>query len=228
MFRLALISLFSIPLFAGFFPATVHTSIAKVDGQSVKLKQSFPLNGMSGAVIHNYGKNTQAITSYVIQTEKNGAATALHQSAIDHEKLPQINTPVSQRDKVIGGYMYHNVLLLAPDAETYARLTKQYKKHWIHPDLYALFLSIEGEKVPNRENLAQFAKQYQVGLVMIIRNGTAILLDPISQKIINTMKIGNLPKKGMSPFFSRLEDIESGWFDMDGDKQDYYKTMESL
>lgn len=228
MFKLALISLFSIPLFAGFFPATVHTTISNVDENGVKLKRAFQQNGMSGVVVHNYGKDTRAITGYVVQTQKDGSATALNQNAIDHEKLPEINTPIKKNDKVIGGYMYHNVLLLAPDAETYTRVTKKYRKHWIHPDLFALFLSTEGEKIPTRENLSQFAKQYQVGLVMILRNGTAVLLDPISQKIINTMKIGNLPKKGQFPFFSRMGEIESGWFDKSVDEKDYYKTMESL
>ena len=228
MFKLALISLISLPLFAGFFPAAVHTSITDVDKKTVKLKNAFPLNGMSGVVIHSYGQGTQAITHYVIQTQKDGLAKVAYQSAIDHKKLPEINTPVSNKDQVIGGYMYDNVLLLAPDSETYSKLTKQYKKHWIHPDLYALFLATEGDEVPTRENLAKFAMQNQVGLVMIIQKGTAILFDPVSRKIINTMKIGNLPKKGSFPFYTRLKDIDSGWFDMDEDEKDYYQTMNSL
>lgn len=124
--------------------------------------------------------------------------------------------------------MYQNVLLLAPDAETYARITKAYPKNWIHPDLYALFLSTEGESGPNRKNLSEFAKAYQVGLVFIVRNGKAVLLDPVSQKIINQKKMENLPQKGKFPFFSRLEKIESGWFDTDKGEKDYYKAMEAL
>ncbi|MDM5271416.1 plasminogen-binding N-terminal domain-containing protein [Sulfurovum sp. zt1-1] len=228
MRKFALITLFSIPLFSGFFPSTVQTSVADADQKQLKLKQALPLNGMSGVVIHNYGKSAQAITSYVIQTNQDGSAKSIKHSVIDHEQLPTIKTPITRGDKVIGGYMYQNVLLLAPDAETYAKITKQYNKNWIHPDLYALFLSVEGDKVPSRENLSEFAKAYQVGLVFIVRNGTAVLLDPVSKKIINEQKLDNLPKTGKFPFFSRFEKIESGWFDFNEDENDYYKTMEQL
>jgi len=228
MRRFALITLFSIPLFADFFPSAVHTTVKSVDQQHLTLQHAFPLNGMSGAVIHPYGQNAQAITSYLVQTGKEGSADTIHHNAIDHKELPTIKTPIKKGDKVIGGYMYQNVLLLAPDAETYAKITKQYHKNWIHPDLYALFLSTEGENSPSRKNLSKFAKAYQVGLVFIVRNGTAVLLDPVSQKIINQKKLENLPQKGKFPFFSRLEKIESGWFDTDNGEKDYYKTMEQL
>lgn len=228
MRRFALITLFSIPLFADFFPSAVHTTVNSVDQQHIKLQHAFPLNGMSGAVIHSYGQNAQAITSYIVQTAKKGSAEAIGHSAIDHKELPTIKTPVKRGDQVIGGYMYQNVLLLAPDAETYARITKAYQKNWIHPDLYALFLSTEGESKPSRKNLSEFAKAHQVGLVVIVRSGTAVLLDPVSQKIINRKKMENLPQKGKFPFFSRLEKIESGWFDTDKGEKDYYKVMEAL
>ena len=124
--------------------------------------------------------------------------------------------------------MYNNVLLLAPDAATYARITSEHNKNWIHPDLYKVFLSEEGDDIPTRENLSEFAKQYQVGLIYIIRKGTAVLLDPISKKIIKEQKIGNLPQKGQFPFFTRFEkEDSSSWFGS-GDKGNYYKTMEQL
>lgn len=228
MRKFALVTLFSLPLFAGFFPSTLHTTVDKADQQNLKLKKAFPVNGMSGVVIHRYGKGAQAITTYLVQTSKNGSAKMVSHSVIDHEQLPTIKTPVTRGDKVIGGYMYQNVLVLAPDAETYTRITKEYRKNWIHPDLYALFLSKEGEERPSRANLAEFAKAYQVGLVLIIRNGTAVLLDPVSQQIISRKTLANLPKKGQFPFFSRLDKIESGWFDREEGKKDYYRMMEQL
>ncbi|MFT7880790.1 MAG: plasminogen-binding N-terminal domain-containing protein [Sulfurimonas sp.] len=228
MRKFALVTLFSLPLFAGFFPSTLHTTVSKVDQQGLKLKKAFPVNGMSGVVIHRYGKSAQAITSYLVQTNSNGSAKTVSHHVIDHEQLPTIKTPATRGDKVIGGYMYQNVLVLAPDAETYTKITKQYRKNWIHPDLYALFLSTEGESTPNRKNLSEFAKAYQVGLVLIVRKDTAVLLDPVSQKIISQKKLGNLPKKGKFPFFSRLDKIESGWFGLEESKKDYYKTMEQL
>ncbi|MGC9350516.1 MAG: plasminogen-binding N-terminal domain-containing protein [Sulfurovum sp.] len=45
---------------------------------------------------------------------------------------------------------------------------------------------------------------------------------------MNRKKMENLPQKGKFPFFSRLEKIESGWFDTGNNEKDYYRTMEQL
>ena len=226
MRKLALLALLSLPIFAGFFPDKVHTSVASVDG-GVKIKKALPLNGMSGIVVHNYGNEAQAITSYIIQTNNNGTVTPMKRNAIYHPELPTINTPIKVGDKVIGGFMYQNVLLLAPDATTYARITEKYNKNWIHPDLFALFLAVEGDDVPTRENLSTFARQHQVGLVMIIKKSQAVLLDPISGQIINQMSMSNMPANAQFPFFSRFDEIDSGWFSKKA-TGNFYDLMEKL
>lgn len=226
MRKLAMMALFSLPLFAGFFPQTVHTSISKVTGNTVLLNSSFPVNGMSGIVVHNYGNNLEAITSRVIQKDA-GKVSLLKGDIVHHDELPTIKTAIRSGDKVIGGYLYHNVLLLAPNADIYAKVSSQHNKNWVHPDLFALFLSKEGDTAPNKKNLTAFAKAYQVGLVYIIGKGTAKLLDPISGKIISQKSIYNLPQQGEAPFFMRLNKLESGLFSSNN-KKSYYKLMEML
>ncbi|NOR55463.1 MAG: hypothetical protein GQ531_04590 [Sulfurovum sp.] len=216
MRKVALISLLSSlltgPLLAGFFPQTVHTSVRSVSGENIQLNRAFPITGMSGAVIHDYGNSLKAITSRIAQTSGNGASKLISEYIIEHEALPSIKTSVQKGDKVIGGYLYKNVLVLAPDADTYAKVTKSYSKTWIHPDLFALYLSVEGESKPTKENLSHFAKKYQVGLVYIVRKDAAVLLDPISGKIIAKKSVSNLPAKGQFPFYMHFEKLESGWF----------------
>jgi len=227
MRQIALISLLALPLFAGFFPSTIHTSISATGENSVSLASPFPVNGMSGVVIHNYGNALEAITDYLVQTSSQGNAKRIHHTIIHHDKLPTIKTAITSGDKVIGGYLYNNVLLLAPDADTYAKVTALHSKNWIHPDLYALFLSQEGEATPSKENLAAFAKAYQVGLIYIIKNGSAILLDPISGNIVGEKTMTGLPTKTQFPFYMRFDEIQTGWFSKSG-KGDYYKTMEKI
>ena len=227
MRKIALIALLSLPLFAGFFPQTVHTSIKSVKGDVITLNSKFPVNGMSGVVIHNYGNDLTAITSRIAQTSSDGSASLLSADIIYHENLPTIKTAVSSKDKVIGGYLYNNVLLLAPDADTYAKIVSSHAKKWIHPDLFALYLSSEGEDGPTKENLKHFAKKYQVGLIYIVRKNSAVLLDPISGKIVSKRSMSNLPKEGKSPFYMRFKELDSGWFGSDK-KGNYYNTMESL
>ena len=226
MHKIALIVLSALPLFAGFFPQTVERTITAVNGKSISLSQPLPHNGMSGVVVHNYGNEIEAITSRVIQS-KNRGTHLISDEIIKHDKLPTINTEVSVGDTMIGGYLYNNVLLLAPDAKTYAQITTATNKNWIHPDLYALFLEGYGDNVPTKANLKSFAKEYQVGLIYIVANGTAKLLDPISGRIVSQKQISGLPNKGKAPFYMRFSEIDSGIFSSDNTKS-YYKLMESL
>ena len=227
MRKIALISLLALPLFAGFFPSTVQTSISAVGEKSVSLSSALPVNGMSGVIIHNYGNELEAIISYLTQTSSEGNAKLIETDVIHHDELPTIKTAVASGDKVIGGYLYNNVLLLAPDADTYAKITASYNKKWIHPDLYALFLSEEGEATPSKENLANFAKAYQVGLIYIVKNGSAVLLDPISGNIVGQKTMTGLPAQAQYPFYMRFDEIQTGWFSKSG-KGDYYKIMEKI
>lgn len=226
MRKIALIALSALPLFAGFFPSTVNTSVANISGQNITMNSSFPVTGMSGIIIHNYGQDVRAITSRVIQTSP-GHAKLAGNDVIEHDELPTINTAVAKGDKIIGGYLYNNVLVLAPDANTYAKVTSSYNKQWIHPDLYAIYLSQKGEGTPNRENLANFAKKYHVGLVYIIKKNAAVLLDPISGKYVGKKAVSALPSKAKFPFFMRFDKIDSGWFSKSATGT-YYNLMESL
>jgi len=227
MRKIALMALAALPLFAGFFPSTVHTSVSSVGENTVSLKSALPVNGMSGIVIHNYGNSLEAITSYLTQTSSDGRAKLIGKDILQHDELPTINTTVTVGDKVIGGYLYNNVLLLAPDANTYAKITSAHSKKWIHPDLFALFLSQEGDAHPTKANLATFAKEYQVGLIYIVRNGSAVLLDPISGQIVGKKAMSNLPAQGQYPFHMRFEEIQTGWFSKSGEGN-YYQVMESI
>ena len=227
MRKIALITLLSLPLVANFFPSTVHTSIKSVDGKTIMLSKAFVSNGMSGVVIHAYDNGINAITSRITQTSSDGATALVSADIIHHEELPTIRTAVQNGDKVIGGYMYQNVLVLAPDADSYTSVTKQYNKKWIHPDLFALYLSVEGEEKPTKENLSHFAKKYQVGLVYIIRKDAAVLFDPISGKVISKKAVSHLPTEGQFPFYMHFDQLESGWFGTTV-TGNYYNTVGSL
>jgi len=227
MFKIAFIALTALPLFAGFFPSTVHTSISSVSGDNISLRSSFPVTGMSGVIIHNYGNNLEAVTKTLIQTAP-GKAKLLSSDTIIHEELPTIKTAVKAGDKVIGGYLYNNILLLAPDADTYAKITSATHKKWIHPDLYALFLSQEGDGEPSRENLEIFARKYQIGLIYIIKKSSAVLLDPISGQIVGKRSISKMSSKAQYPFYMRFDEIKTGWFSKSSSAGNYYNMIESL
>lgn len=213
-------------LLADFYPPTVYSSIAGIKNNKATLTRSFPAKGMSAVVIHNYGHDLAAITAY-LKYEGNSRATLLKNDPISHDELPAVKPKVRVNDKVIGGYLYKNILLLAPDANTYARITGSANKNWIHPDLYAMFLSQEGDQFPTQENLQKFANEYQVGLIYIIQKGKALLYDPVSKQYISQKALSGLPAKGQAPFYTRLGKIKAGWFSKKS-KASYYQLMRNI
>lgn len=227
MLKIVLSVFIALPLFAGFFPSTVHTTVASVTDKKISLKSPLPVNGMSGIIVHRYDDSVKAVTGYFTQTTSGGEASLVQYDNIYHDALPTVKTSVKAGDKVIGGYLYDTVMLLAPDADTYAKITSSHQKLWIHPDNFAVFLAKEGEKQPTKENLATFAKQYLVGLIYIVRKNSAILLDPISGKIVGKKSLQGVPEKAQSPFFTRFKELNTGWFDSKG-KGNYYQIMESF
>ena len=227
MKKLCLILLLgSFPLLAGFFPPTIHTTIRTVDGNRVTLARPLPVNGMSGVVVHSFGKGLRAITGLLTQTGP-GKATVRKGDLLNHKGLPTPKSVAAPGDTVIGGYLYNNVLVLAPNAETYSKITRSGNRFWIHPDLYAAFLAREGDGTPDASNLAKFAKEAQVGLIYIVQKNRAILFDPISGHIVGEkpfQPVGNTTKY---PFYNRFSKISSGFFG-GSDSGDYYKAVGAI
>ncbi|HHH37308.1 MAG TPA: hypothetical protein ENK77_01685 [Epsilonproteobacteria bacterium] len=215
-----------VPLMADFYPPTVQSTIAGVKHKTITLTHGFPAKGMSGVVIHNFGEELQAITSY-LRFDGGIKGTLIKNEPIHHDELPAVKPKVRTQDKVIGGYLYNNILLLAPDANTYARITGSANKNWIHPDLYAMFLSQEGDQYPTQKNLQKFANEYQVGLVYIVQRDKALLYDPISRRYVSEKSISGLRAKGQFPFYMRLGKIKAAWFSREASGT-YYQLMKTI
>ncbi len=226
MKKLILISIFLSILNGGFFPATITTTVTSVNGSSATIAKAFPRDGMSGVVIHSYKKGLSAIRSIAIQTSANNIKL-IKGDLLDHDGLPLPKGLASVGDRVIGGYLYKNVLVIAPNAQTYSKVTKSAKKHWIHPDLYAAFLAREGDSSVTKANLKKFAKEAQVGLIYIVKRDSAILFDPISQRVVAKKAFSPVGKETKYPFYTRFSSIKSGWFGRTA-KGDYYKEVGAI
>jgi hypothetical protein len=224
---ISIVVMLSITLHAGFFPVKRVTTVKRIEGGKLKLANPLPAVGMSGALIHNF-KGVEALTGYIVQTSDKGDAIVVLDEVIDHEKLPGIKTNPQKGDKVIGGYLYENVMLLAPDAQNYMRIIEAYPhKTWFHPDLLAAFLSSEGEAVPTKALLKKFATAYQVGLFYIIKKDEAVLYDPISERVVARKPFKGAVKEAKFPFYMRFEKFRTGIFsDTSEEKDDYYNVME--
>ncbi len=215
----------SIALMADFFPRTINTTVSGVNGDTVTLKSKLPI-GMSGIVIHGYGGDLKSITAIIKQTSAN-EAKIIGKGLVAHENLPAPKTKIKAGDKVIGGYLYDNVLVLAPNADVYNEITSSYDKNWIHPDEFALFLSTIKEPTPTKENLKAFAREYQAGLILIVKKESVVLYDPLSEKVVSKRAYSPKTAYEQAPFYMRLKKIRTGLFGSEYEGN-YYKLMENF
>ncbi len=215
----------SIALMADFFPRTINTTVSGVNGDTITLQSKLPI-GMSGIVIHGYGGDLKSITAIIKQTSEN-EAKIIGKGLVAHENLPAPKTKIKAGDKVIGGYLYDNVLVLAPNADVYNEVTSSYDKNWIHPDEFALFLSTIKEPTPTKENLKAFAKEYQAGLILIVKKESMVLYDPLSEKVVSKKAFSAKTAYEQAPFYMRLKKIRTGLFGSEYEGN-YYKLMENF
>ena len=228
MKKFLILLLTSYSLMANALPQSITTTIKSInpDGQ-ITLATSAP-KGMSGIVVHDYGNGLTAITNSVV-TDKNGKATLLPYTAIPHENIPGIKTASKVNDKVILGNFYNNALLIAPNAKIYNSITKKFKKTWVHPDRFALDFMSNSQSAISFDNLEEFAKKNQVGLVLIVTKNSILTLDPISKKFIAKQAFTANNTKTMNPFYARFEQIDTSAFGFSKViMTDYYKAINSL
>ncbi len=228
MKKFLLLLLTSYTLMADALPQSITTTIKSIDKNGhITLATSAP-KGMSGIVVHDYGNGLTAITNAVI-TGKNADATLLKYRAISHDNIPNVKTTSVVNDKVILGNFYDNALLIAPDAKSYAEITKKFKKTWIHPDRFALDFMKDSQSAITLDNIKAFAKKNQVGLVLIASKSGLLILDPISQKFIGKSDITVNTDKAMKPFFARFEQIDTSVFGMSKvTLTNYNKAVENI
>ena len=221
-----IVSIFFTILQAGFFPPTITTTVSSVSGSSATLSRAFPSAGMSGVVIHKFGNGLSAIRSIAVST--GGNSVRLYKGdLLDHNGLPVPKGLASVGDKVIAGYLYKNVLVIAPNAQTYTKVTKSASRHWIHPDLYAAFLVRQGDSSISRSNLEKFAKEAQVGLVYIVQQNGAILYDPISHRVVSQKPFSPVGVEAKYPFYTRFTSLKSGFFGKSA-KGNYYSGVGAI
>jgi len=214
-------------LLADALPSAIKTTVKQVNKDSIQLAIT-ATKGMSGIVVHDYGNGLSAITHSVISLGGN-QAKVIPYTAIKHEKIPSIQTAVAQGDEVILGNFYQNAFVLAPNSQSYENVIKKYNRIWTHPDAYALDFLDKGESGISLENIENFAKKYQIGLVLIVAKDKLRILDPVSHQFLNELSFNAGVETAMSPFYARFEQMSKSLFDSsDKTYTPYYQAIERL
>jgi hypothetical protein len=191
--------------------------------------------GMSGFVVHKFTDEHASILknaivdSYDEQT-KIATLKLSEYDDLQHSALPRGKWDVSVGDKVVLAFGYSRALLIAPNEEIYNKITKNAKTvQWIHPDIFATILSMNGHPTPIEEDFKEMSISANTGLFFFYLDKKLYTLDARSFKILNISEISFEQKNIKLPFYSRIDKIDKAWFGEGSEElQDYEPHYFSL
>jgi len=200
--------------------ATVEAPIVSVNQKdnTVVIEIDKIDSGMSGFVVHHISKEHSVVVNNAIveSVDKNNSRATLKLLAfhmLDNDSLPKGKYTAEVGDTVELAFAYNRALLIAPNEEVYHRITQSVQTQWIHPDLFATILSYTGHPSPLKGDFFKMSEATSTGLLFIYLDKHVYTLDMKSFKILN---ISNAPlevSKRKTPFYTRVEKIDSSWWD---------------
>jgi len=189
--------------------------------------------GSSGIVIHYFDKEHSTIVARAELIDKNKIEFKIFDT-LKQEALPTPKILPKIGDKVILNYLYNRGLIIAPNHKTYENIIKNHNKiEWLHPDLFAAELSREKNPAPTKKNFKNFCNKYAVGIIYMAIDNKGYFVDCYSFKKVYEEPLKMDSNEIKLPFYSRVKEIESGWFNFYGasevkDYTNYYiNLMES-
>jgi hypothetical protein len=174
--------------------------------------------GMSGFIVHHITQEHSVIVnSVVVQAfDANSSMAQLKMMPfylLDNDSVPNVEYKAQVGDTVVFAFGYSRALLIAPSEAIYHRITKSVQTQWIHPDLFATILTYVGHASPIKSDFEKMADATSSGLLFIYLDKNIYTLDMKSFKILHTSAAPLQQKKTKLPFYTRVEKIESSWWD---------------
>jgi len=191
-------------IYATSLPSKSYTTITSVNKNRVTLQDEIGVNGQTALVVRTLSTGDFA-TAYIMQTSKN-RAVLVDKDPTNGKHLANIKPALKEGDRVLGGFLYDKVMVIAPSKESFNEIQKKYSIHSLNPDLFLAFLKAKKVSRPNKKHYKEFAKMVGVGLFIIVTEDYANVYDPISQKVIAKSEYLNTDLSNIKPFYNTLED----------------------
>ena len=190
---------FIMPIFALIIPNTTYNSVTNIHNNTIFLSSNSGIYNQSGVVIREVG-GRDYIVAYIKKVDKN-RAKIIDKDPIDGNPLANIKPTVKVGDRVIFGFLYDKVVILAQNKELYNSIRMQIGVKTINPDYFLAFLK---GKEPSSKDYENFAKMVGVGLFIIAKDGIIKLYDPISKSVILKESYNINSTKKQEPFFTNF------------------------
>ena len=188
--------------------------------------------GGSGVIIHRFDAKTATIISRVdVVSKSEGKAQVKFEKfqMLSQGAFPDTGVKPSVGDEVIINYLYDRALIIAPNQATYTSIIKKYPDiTWIHPDLVAGYLTKLYRPNPDKTIFQAACYQNSASLIVFAIGAKAHFVDCTNFNTLTSIDI--TPTNGTEvPFYSRIKNIETSWFNWGSanipDYNSYYSTL---
>jgi len=224
---ISLVILLNIYLFAQTNFAPLSATIKAIKGDRAYINSSSDLSvGVSGVVIHKFDNSHEAIIASATVSKKQNGNIELRLSKFDDIKqdvLPSYHIIPKVGDKVILNYHYDRAIIIAPNKEAYKNVQENYKGFtWIHPDIYATFLSSKLNATPTKESFINECKSDSIGLVFFVIKDRVYVVDCNTFSIVQQSPTIDT-KTTQTPFYTRIN-VKGRMMGFFGDKVKDYNS----
>jgi hypothetical protein len=215
MKKILVLFIVSIQLFGGIFEIPLITVDNNNSSATIKIQKIDV--GISGFLIKKITpKHTVIIKNIVVSdfdTKTNIATLCLSDYVnLQNDALPQIKQIANVGDTALLAFGYSRGLLIAPSENIYYKIKKNIQIQWLHPDIFATTLSVNGHPTPLQEDFKEFATTTATGLFFIYIDKKLYTLDAQSFKILNISDAPFIQKDKKLPFYTRIKEIDANWF----------------
>ncbi len=198
--------------------SSISTPLLEVQGQRGAIEAPQLQVGMSGFVVRHFDATHSAIIANARVSGINPASSRALVEFSPYDGVYQPALPTGSwnpkvQDEVVIAYDYARALLITPNDDTYATLTtKNPTMQWVHPDIYATYLSREGHPTPLASDFHRFCTSYSVGLLFVQSAQTLFTLDCKDLTLLHMAPSVTTSKETTLPFYTRVPKIRAAWW----------------
>lgn len=191
--------------------------LSNVDGDSATIAIGNLRVGQSAVIQHNYeNKKSLLVANAYVVSSNNSTSTLKLMPFLDLKQnaIPTSNRKAVNGDIVIVNYLYDASLIIAPSQDAFSATRAKYRdNNFLHSDLFGTKLKTEGEPLPSKEVIQDYAISQNIGTIFFIIDSSVYIVDTKTFAILEKDTISyNFVEDKKMPFYTRVERIEKNVF----------------
>ncbi len=173
--------------------------------------------GQSAVIQHNYENRKSLLVANAYVIDSNSSSSTLKLAPfldLKQNAIPTSNRKAENGDIVILNYLYDTSLIIAPSQDAFSATRAKYRdNNFLHSDLFGAKLKYEGEPLPSKQTIQDYAISQNIGTIFFIIKSKVYIVDTKTFAVLDTDSISyNFVEDERMPFYTRVEKIEKNAF----------------